>query len=71
MNNPALSAEISIEDMRDVQEILKLLALSFALIASPSINILAARVTAVFAQHTAMAWAELLDDLIAAQGGAR
>lgn len=71
MNTPALSAEISVEDMRDVQEILKLLALSFALIASPSINILVALVTAVFAQHTAMAWAELLDDLIAAQGGAQ
>jgi hypothetical protein len=71
MKTPDISTEISVEDMRDVQEILKLLALSFALIASPSINILVARVTAVFAQHTAMAWAELLDDLIAAQGGAQ
>lgn len=71
MNAPARLAEISIEDMRDIQEILSLLALSLALIASPSINILVARVTAVVAQHTAMAWAELLDDLIAAQGGAQ
>ena len=71
MNAPARSAEISVEDMRDIQEILRLLALSLALIASPSINILVARVTAVVAQHTAMAWAELLDDLIAAQGGAQ
>ncbi|CAI8722612.1 conserved hypothetical protein [Pseudomonas sp. IT-347P] len=71
MNAPARSAEISVEDMRDIQEILSLLALSLALIASPSINILVARVTAVVAQHTAMAWAELLDDLIAAQGGAQ
>lgn len=71
MNAPARSAEISVEDMRDIQEILSLLALSLALIASPSINILVARVTAIVAQHTAMAWAELLDDLIAAQGGAQ
>lgn len=71
MNTPAPSAEISVEDMRDVQEILKLLALSFAMIGSPSINILVARVTAVFAQHTAMAWAELLGDLIADQEAAQ
>lgn len=71
MNAPARSAEISVEDMRDIQETLSLLALSLALIASPSINILVARVTAVVAQHTAMAWAELLEDLIAAQGGAQ
>ncbi|PCR93248.1 hypothetical protein CP336_27420 [Pseudomonas fluorescens] len=71
MNTSALSTEISVEDIRDVQEILKLLALSLALIASPSTNILVARVTAVFAQHTAMAWAEFLDNLIAAQGGAQ
>lgn len=71
MNAPARSAEISVEDMRDIQETLSLLALSLALIASPSINIFVARVTAVVAQHTAMAWAELLEDLIAAQGGAQ
>lgn len=72
MNTPAeTSTQITVEDMRDVQEVLKLLALSFALIASPSINILAARITAVFAQHTAVAWADLLDDLIDAQGGAK
>ncbi|WP_305989814.1 hypothetical protein [Pseudomonas sp. PB101] len=58
-----------VEDLRDAQETLMLLALSFSLIASPSTHILVARVTAVFAQHTAMAWAELLDDVIAAQGG--
>lgn len=58
-----------VEDLRDAQEILMLPALSISLTASLSTHILVARVTAVFAQHTAMAWAELLDDVIAAQGG--
>jgi hypothetical protein len=58
-----------VDDLRDAQEILVLLAMSLALIASPSTHILVARVLAVFAQHTAMAWAELLDDAIAGQGG--
>lgn len=58
-----------IDDLRDAQEILVLLAMSLALIASPSTHIHVARVLAVFAQHTAMAWAELLDDAIAEQGG--
>ena len=57
------------DDLRDVQDILVLLSLALALIASPNTPILVARVAAVMAQHTAMAWAELLDDLIAAQGG--
>lgn len=60
-----------VEDLRDAQDILMLLALSLALIASPSTHILVARVTAVFAQHTAMAWAELLGDVIAEQEAAR
>jgi len=58
-----------VDDLRDAQEILVLLAMALALIASPSTPILVARVLAVFAQHTAMAWAELLDDAIAEQGG--
>jgi hypothetical protein len=57
------------DDFSDVQGILVLLSLAFALIASPTTPIIVARVTAVMAQHTAMAWAELIDDLIAAQGG--
>lgn len=60
-----------IDDLRDAQDILALLALSFALIASPSTHILVARVTAVFAQHAAMAWAELLGDVIADQEAAQ
>jgi hypothetical protein len=60
-----------IEDLRDAQDILMLLALSLALIASPSTHILLARVTAVLAQHTAMAWAEFLGDVIAEQEAAR
>ncbi|SDA76915.1 hypothetical protein SAMN03159443_02921 [Pseudomonas sp. NFACC15-1] len=56
-----------VDDLRDAQEILVLLAMSLALIASPSTHIIVARVTAVFAQHTAMAWADLLGDVIAEQ----
>lgn len=56
-----------VDDLRDAQEILVLLAMSLALIASPSTHIIVARVTAVFAQHAAMAWADLLGDVIAEQ----
>ncbi|WP_166221142.1 hypothetical protein [Pseudomonas atagonensis] len=56
-----------VEDLRDAQDILVLLAMSLALIASPSTHIAVARVTAMFAQHTAMAWADLLGEVIAEQ----
>ena len=62
-------SEAQADDLSDVQDILVLLSLALALIASPTTPIIVARVTAVMAQHTAMAWAELLGDLIAAQGG--
>lgn len=57
------------DDLRDVQGILVLLSLALAVIASPTTPIIAARVTAVIAQHAAMAWAELLEGVIAEQGG--
>ena len=57
------------DDLREVQGILVLLSLALAVIASPTTPIIVARVTAVMAQHTAMAWAELLDGVIAEQGG--
>lgn len=70
MNAPILMpANSQADDLSDVQDILVLLSLALALIASPTTPIIVARVTAVMAQHTAMAWAELLDDLIAEQGG--
>lgn len=60
------------EALRDVQDILVLLSLALAIIASPTTPIIVARVTAVVAQHTAMAWAELLDcDSQAVPGGAK
>lgn len=72
MNAPILiPAAPQAGDLSDVQDILVLLSLALALIASPTTPIIAARVTAVIAQHTAMAWVELLDDLIAVQGGAQ
>ena len=57
------------DDLREVQGILVLLSLALAVIASPTTPIIVARVTAVMAQHTAMAWAELLDGVIVEQGG--
>lgn len=57
------------DDLRDVQGILVLLSMALAVIASPATPVIVARVTAVMAQHTAMAWAELLDGVIAEQGG--
>lgn len=57
------------DDLREVQGILVLLSMALAVIASPTTPIIVARVTAVMAQHTAMAWAELLDGVIAEQGG--
>ncbi len=57
------------DDLRDVQGILVLLSLALAVIASPATPLIVARVTAVMAQHTAMAWADLLEGVIAEQGG--
>ncbi|KTT02147.1 hypothetical protein JRG49_17855 [Pseudomonas fulva] len=57
------------DDLRDVQGVLVLLSMALALIAAPTTPVIVARVTAVMAQHTAMAWAELLDGVIAEQGG--
>ena len=65
----ATPTHCTLDDLRDVKGILVLLSLALAIIASPSTPILVARVTAVMAQHTAMAWADLLDDMIESQGG--
>lgn len=64
----AAPAHCAIDDLRDVQGTLVLLSLALALIASPTTPIILARVAAVMAQHTAMAWAELLEGVIAEQG---
>ena len=57
------------DDLRDVQGVLVLLSMALALIAAPTTPVIVARVTAVMAQHTAMAWAEMLEGVIAEQGG--
>ncbi|AYN14295.1 hypothetical protein CHR29_03730 [Pseudomonas monteilii] len=57
------------DDLRDVQGVLVLLSMALAVIAAPTTPLIVARVTAVMAQHTAMAWAEMLDCVIAEQGG--
>ncbi|WP_060493543.1 hypothetical protein [Pseudomonas sp. NBRC 111140] len=57
------------DDLRDVQGVLVLLSMALAVIAAPTTPLIVARVTAVMAQHTAMAWAEMLAGVIAEQGG--
>lgn len=57
------------DDLHDVQGVLVLLSMALALIAAPTTPVIVARVTAVMAQHTAMAWAEMLDGVIAELGG--
>lgn len=57
------------DDLRDVQGVLVLLGMALALIAAPATPVIVARVTAVMAQHTAMAWAEMLEGVIVEQGG--
>ena len=57
------------DDLRDVQGMLVLLSMALAVIAAPTTPLIVARVTAVMAQHTAIAWAEMLDGVIAEQGG--
>lgn len=59
------------DDLRDVQGVLVLLGMALAVIAAPTTPVIVARVTAVMAQHTAMAWAEMLEGVIAEQGGGR
>lgn len=57
------------DDLRDVQEILVMLALALSVIAAPNTQPLVSKVLATFAQHTAMAWAELLEGVIELNGG--
>ena len=59
------------DDLRDVQGVLVLLSMALAVIASPATPVIVARVTAVMAQHTAMAWAELVEDIVESTGGVK
>jgi len=65
----ATPTDCTLDDLRDVQEILVLLSMAFAIIAAPTTPIIVARVTAVMAQHTAMTWAGLLNGMIESSGG--
>ncbi|MCP3752294.1 hypothetical protein [Pseudomonas sp. SBB6] len=69
MNPPIQMSDDTQDDLRDVLGVLVLLSMAFAVIASPATPVIVTRVTAVMAQHTAMAWAEMLDGVIAEQGG--
>lgn len=72
MTYPIQSVESStdspLDDLRDVQEILVMLALALSVIAAPTTQPLVSKVLATVAQHTAMAWAELLDGVIESNG---
>ncbi|MEE3508152.1 hypothetical protein QN399_18095 [Pseudomonas sp. 10C3] len=57
------------DDLRGVQEILVMLALALSVIAAPTTQPLVSKVLATVAQHTAMAWAELLEGMIESNGG--
>lgn len=65
----ASPVDSTLDDLRDAQEILMLLAIALAVIAAPTTQPLVSKVLATFAQHTAMAWAEMLEGVIAEQGG--
>lgn len=69
IQSAASPVDSTLDDLRGAQEILVLLSLALAVIASPATPLIVARVTAVMAQHTAMAWAEMLEGVIADQGG--
>ncbi|MBH3409867.1 hypothetical protein [Pseudomonas putida] len=71
MTVPTYMDEDAQVDLRDVQGILVLLSMALAVIASPTTPVIAARVTAVMAQHTAMAWAELVEDIVESTGGVK
>ncbi|MEB0026389.1 hypothetical protein QN375_11480 [Pseudomonas sp. MH9.2] len=69
IQSAASPVDSPLDDLRDVQEILVMLALALSVIAAPTTQPLASKVLATFAQHTAMAWAELLEGVIESNGG--
>ncbi|ODJ93453.1 hypothetical protein BB779_23435 [Pseudomonas viridiflava] len=65
-------ALIDSELVKDLREILSLLALASAVIVSPTTPSLVAKVIAVMAQQVAMSWAELLTtEIPVVDGGAQ
>ncbi|WP_297835032.1 hypothetical protein [Pseudomonas sp.] len=58
-----------VDELRDVQEILVMLALALSVIAAPTTQPFVSKVLATVAQHTAMAWADVLDGMIESNGG--
>lgn len=55
-----LVPDTSADDLRDVQQILLLLSAALFVIASPGTHPFVAKVLATIAQHTAMAWADVI-----------
>ncbi|AHF66014.1 hypothetical protein [Pseudomonas cichorii] len=68
--NQQSDARLNTDDAQDLKEILILLALGSAVIASPGTPPLLAQVIAVMMQNTAMAWADLLATEAQDLGGA-
>lgn len=64
----ATPIDCTLDDLREVQGILVMLAMALAVIASPATPIVCSRVLAVVAQHAATSWAELLGDAIESTG---
>jgi hypothetical protein len=71
IQSAAPNSDSPLESLRDAQEILAMLALALSVIAAPATQPLVSKVLATIAQHTAMAWVELLDDMIESNGGAQ
>ncbi|MEA9996305.1 hypothetical protein QN382_12500 [Pseudomonas sp. 10B1] len=65
----ATPTDSPLDDLRGVQEILVLLAMALAVIAAPTTQPFVSKVLATVAQHTALAWADLLNGMIESNGG--
>lgn len=71
MTTPIQMPNDTQDELREVQGVLVLLSMALALIAAPTTPVIVARVIAVMAQHTAMAWADLVEGMVESSGGAQ
>jgi hypothetical protein len=69
IQSAASPADRPLDDLRGVQGILVMLALALSVIAAPTTQPLVSKVLATVAQHSAMAWAKLLEGVIESNGG--
>lgn len=71
MTTPIQMLSDTQDELREVQGVLVLLSMALALIAAPTTPVIVARVIAVMAQHTSMAWADLVEGMVELIGGAQ